>query len=156
MKKKALLLLVLAIFLAPKFVFAAPNVNEILVGSEEKGIHLKPATSTKTYNLTFYGDKAEITVKTDEGNTVTGAGWINLKVGEVNTHVVTITDAAGEKAEYTLNLTAVANSNSTAPNGDIKNPDTGAFVGIASASIALIVGASVIAISKKKNKLNHI
>lgn len=151
MKKafKGFLLLVIAALLVLPF---SVKAESLLTGLEIEGIG-SLGLSRKVYNLSYSTpfDYVNIKATAPEGVTVEGAGKVSVQPG-ANTIVVKASNGTATDT-YTINLNVskkgtAANSDN---NDDIKNPNTGAFIGIAGiVTIALIVTGSVVIARKSK------
>ena len=168
---KVVKILICAIIVSFLFTITSTvNAAGLLTGLEVEGIGALNVSSKRSWNLGFSTslDYVTVTATAAEGVTVEGDGKVSIKEGA---NAIVITAKSGSTTEtYTINLnvTKKAGGNGAVVDpkdgtvsydkdaGDIKNPETGAFMNCS--LIALAIGASLITIVSvsRKNKFFNI
>ena len=157
---KTLLLVVVVgcLFALPSKVFAASLISNI----EIEGIgSIGLGRATHDLGLQTSFDYTNITVTpANEGITIEGAGKVPIQEG-LNKIVITASDGKATET-HTINLNVskisgtIQSGNSYEKGGEIKNPETGAFLNYTLIIVSLLSAAFVIKTTTKKAKFHRI
>ena len=146
------------------------NAAGLLTGLEVEGIQPLDVASKRTWTLSFSTslDYANVKATAAEGVTVEGAGKVSIKEGA---NQIVVTAKSGSSTEtYTINLNVTKKTGGSGAvvdpkdgtvsydkdAGDIKNPETGAFMNCSLIAFAVVTSLITIKRFAKKNKFYNI